>query len=77
MPRSYSDIHVRAFGTCRAIGDEFRVNMITDDTQVSPAATVRPDGSFAIVYSSGDENHLPGTSVNMRIIGAEGLVQMG
>jgi len=73
MPRSYSDIHARAFGTGRAIGDEFRVNMITDDAQVSPAVTARSDGSFAIVYSSGEENHLPGTSVNTRIIGADGV----
>ncbi len=73
VPRSYSDIHARAFGTGRAIGDEFRVNMITDDAQVSPAVTARADGSFAIVYSSGEENHLPGTSVNTRIIGADGV----
>ena len=73
VPRSYSDIHARAFGTDRAIGDEFRVNMITDDAQVSPAVTARADGSFAIVYSSGEENHLPGTSVNTRIIGANGV----
>lgn len=73
LPRSYSDIHARAFGTGRAIGDEFRVNMITDDAQVSPAVTARADGSFAIVYSSGEENHLPGTSVNTRIIGADGV----
>jgi len=73
VPRSYSDIHARAFGTSRAIGDEFRVNMITDDAQVSPAVTARADGSFAVVYSSGEENHLPGTSVNTRIIGADGV----
>lgn len=73
VPRSYSDIHARAFGTGRAIGDEFRVNTITDDAQVSPAVAARADGSFAIVYSSGEENHLPGTSVNTRIIGADGM----
>jgi Ca2+-binding RTX toxin-like protein len=73
LPRSYSDIHARAFGTGRAIGDEFRVNLITDDAQLNPAITARPDGSFAIVYSSGEENHLPGTSVNTRIIGADGV----
>ncbi|MBO9697249.1 MAG: hypothetical protein J7499_13725 [Sphingopyxis sp.] len=72
LPRSYSDIHARAFGTGRAIADEFRVNLITDDAQLNPAVTARADGSFAIVYSSGEENHLPGTSVNTRIIGADG-----
>lgn len=73
VPRSYSDIHARAFGTGRAIGDEFRVNLITDDAQLNPAITARADGSFAIVYSSGEENHLPGTSVNTRVIGADGV----
>lgn len=73
LSRSYSDIHARAFGTGQAIGDEFRVNTITDDPQINPAVTARADGSFAIVYSSGEENHLPGTSVNTRIIGADGL----
>lgn len=73
VPESYSDIHARAFGTARPIGDEFRVNLITDDPQLNPAVTARADGSFAIVYSSGEENHLPGTSVNMRIIGADGV----
>jgi len=73
VPRSYSDIHARAFGTGRAIGDEFRVNLITDDAQLNPAITARADGSFAIVYSSGEENHLPGTSVNTRVICAGGV----
>ncbi len=70
---SYWDVHARAFGTARPIGDEFRVNTITDDAQVNPAVTARADGSFAIVYSSGEENHLPGTSVNTQIIGADGV----
>lgn len=73
VPESYSDIHARTFGTGRPIGDEFRVNTILNDAQVNPAVTARADGSFAIVYSSGEENHLPGTSLNTQIIGADGV----
>lgn len=67
------DIHARHFGTTQPITDEFLVNDgITVDIQFSPAATARADGSFVLAYSSGQENQLDGTSVNTRIVGADG-----
>lgn len=67
------EIQARAFLPGQADAGEFRVNTITQDMQFSPTVTARPDGSFAIAYSSGEENRLPGTSVNTQYLGADGV----
>lgn len=68
------DIHARHFGTALPIANEFLVNSITVDIQFAPVATARADGSFVLAYSSGQENQLDGTSVNTRIVGADGVI---
>ncbi len=68
------DVTARAILPGQAIGGEFVVNTIREDAQFDPAITARPDGSFAIVYSSGEENHLEGTSINTRYLDANGVI---
>ncbi len=68
------DVTARAILPGQAIGGEFVVNTIREDAQFDPAITARPDGSFAIVYSSGEENHLEGTSANTRYLDANGVI---
>jgi hypothetical protein len=67
------EIQARALLPGQAIAEEFRVNTITTDAQFSPTVTARPDGSFAVAYSSGEENRLPGTSVNTQYLDANGV----
>ena len=67
------EIQARALLPGQAIAEEFRVNTITMDAQFSPTVTARPDGSFAVAYSSGEENRLPGTSVNTQYLDADGV----
>jgi hypothetical protein len=66
------EIQARAFLPNQPLASEFLVNTITLDPQFSPTVTARPDGSFAIAYSSGVEDHLPGTSVNTQYLDAHG-----
>lgn len=66
------EIQARAILPGQALADEFRVNTIFQDQQWSPTVAARPDGSFAIAYSSGEENRLPGTSVNTQYLDADG-----
>lgn len=67
------EIQARALLPGQAIAEEFRVNTITTDAQFSPTVTARPDGSFAVAYSSGEENSLPGTSVNTQYLDLNGV----
>lgn len=67
------EIAARSFTAGAPMGQEFIVNLIREDRQFDPAVVARPDGSFAIVYSSGEENHLEGTSANTRYIDADGM----
>ncbi|MDQ8756594.1 calcium-binding protein [Sphingosinicella sp. LHD-64] len=67
------EIQARAILPGQALADEFTVNTITQDQQWSPTVAARPDGSFAISYSSGEENQLPGTSVNTQYLDANGV----
>lgn len=66
------EIQARAILPGQAIGNEFRVNKLTTDAQISPTVTALADGGFAIAYSSGEEDSLPGTSVNTQFLDANG-----
>ncbi|UVO50128.1 hypothetical protein M0208_06195 [Sphingomonas sp. SUN019] len=66
------EIQARALLPGQVIANEFRVNKLTTDSQFSPSVTARADGGFAIAYSSGEENSLPGTSVNTQYLDANG-----
>ncbi len=66
------EIQARAMLPGSADTGEFRVNTITTDAQFNPTVAARADGSFAIAYSSGEENRLEGTSVNTQFLDDEG-----
>jgi hypothetical protein len=44
----------RFASTGTPLGDEFQVNSYTTDDQRGPAAAVAPDGSFVVIWNSGD-----------------------
>lgn len=70
--RNSYDILARAFSGANPLGGDVIVNTERHDGQFSPQATTRSDGSYLVVYSSGEENHLPGTYVASQVLDADG-----
>ena len=67
------DIQGRMFGSSLPIEDEFQINIITVDRQFRPTITALAEDGFAVSYSSGEDNMLPGTTVTTRLLVASGV----
>jgi len=69
----YDEIFGRAFTYGTAYAPDFIVNTEMADPQRSPQVAARADGSYVVAYSSGEENHLPGTYAASQVIGGTGM----